>query len=84
MAEELLILYEEENIHAALGMGHMFAALTYNAVGDISRAKRHARLALQAGMVSNGSGGGDEEEMRSLREDPKGHWSWLVRAKKGR
>jgi len=82
MAEELLTLYEKENIHAALGMGHMFAALAHNAVGDVSRAKRHARLALQAGMVSNGSGRGDEDDMRSLREDPMRHWSWMVRAKR--
>lgn len=79
MAEKLLYLYEEERVHAAKGTGHMFAALAYNAVGDVSRAKKHARLAVEAGMVSAGEKEADIGEMTALRENPSGHWSYLAR-----
>jgi hypothetical protein len=79
MAEKLLYLYEEERVHAAKGTGHMFAALAYNAVGDVSRAKKHARLAVEAGMVSAGEKEADIREMAALRENPSGHWSYLAR-----
>jgi hypothetical protein len=57
----------------------MFAALAYNAVGDVSRAKKHARLAVEAGMVSAGEKEADIREMAALRENPSGHWSYLAR-----
>jgi hypothetical protein len=79
MSEQLLSLYKQEQVHAARGTGHMFAALAYNAVGDTSRAKKHARLAIEAGMVNSGEKDADVEEMSALRENPKGHWSYLVR-----
>lgn len=79
MAEELLSLYEEESIHAANGLGHMLAALAYNADGDVSMAKKHARLALKGGVVTDGSRQKDEDDLRALRESPKTHWSHLVR-----
>lgn len=79
MAEELLSVYEEEEVHAAKGLGHMLAALAYNAEGDISMAKKHARFALEGGVVTDGSREKDEDDLRALRENPKGHWSYLVR-----
>jgi hypothetical protein len=79
MAEELLSLYKQEHVHAAIGTGHMFAALAYNAAGDVSRAKKHARLAIEAGMVNSGSKEADVDEMNALRLDPKKHWSYMVR-----
>lgn len=79
MAEELLALYEEEEVHAALGTGHMFAALAYNAAGEAKGAKKHAKLAIEAGMVNSGAVDGDREEMEALLRDPRGHWSWNVR-----
>ncbi|KAL5323991.1 hypothetical protein ACEPPN_008534 [Leptodophora sp. 'Broadleaf-Isolate-01'] len=79
MARELLKLYEEEGVHAALGTGHMFAALAYNADGDMKGAKKHARLAIEAGMVNSGVKDGDREEMESLLSDPRHHWSYNIR-----
>ena len=79
MARQLLALYEAEEIHAAMGTGHMFAALAYNAVGDTFMAKKHARLAIEAGMVSNGEKEANKREMTELKENPEGHWSYLVR-----
>lgn len=81
MAEELLNLYEVERVHSAKGIGYMFAAFAYNAVGDISMAKRYARLALKADLVMIGLAETDEDEMRELRNDPKGHWTYLARAR---
>ncbi|EHK98295.1 putative N-lysine methyltransferase SMYD2 [Glarea lozoyensis 74030] len=52
LALNLLSLYEKEHLHAAVGTGHMFAALAYNAVGDTKSAVKHAKLALDAGMNS--------------------------------
>lgn len=79
MAEELLLLYEQEHLHAAKGMGHMFAALAHNAAGAASRAKEHAELALDAGVVSDGSKEEDERSMTQLKEFPTGHWSYMAR-----
>jgi len=78
MAEELIRLYEEENLYAAKATGHKVAALAYNAVGDTEAAQRHAKVALEVGMVSSGS---DEyaEEMKILLKNPAAHWSWHVR-----
>ncbi|CZR52870.1 uncharacterized protein PAC_02747 [Phialocephala subalpina] len=79
MAEELIKLYELEGIHAAIGLGHMLAALAYNADGDVSMAKKHARLALKGGVVTDGSREKDEDDLRALRESPMTHWSYLAR-----
>ncbi|KUJ13160.1 SET domain-containing protein [Mollisia scopiformis] len=81
MAEDLLLLYEEEHIHAAKGIGHMLAALAYNAEGDISLAKKHAKLALESGVVTDGSKEADENDLEAMRKSPKSHWSYLVRKK---
>lgn len=51
MAEELIALYEEEQLYAAKAVGHSLAALAYNAVGDTKVAGFHADFALDAGMV---------------------------------
>lgn len=79
MAEKLLSLYEKEGIHAAQGLGHMLAALAYNAEGDTSLARKHARLAVKAGIVAEGEREANEEDMVHLRENPKGHWSYMKR-----
>jgi len=82
MAEELILLYEHENIHAAICTGHMFAALAYNAVGDVEGAKRHAVLGIENGLVTSGAKY-SVDELNALRENPKGHWSYMVRKAKG-
>jgi hypothetical protein len=81
-AEKLIDLYDQEGIHAAKGIGHMFAALAYNAVGDTNMARSHAEKALEAGLVNNGHGGegdGDRGEMRSLLGWPEERWSFMTR-----
>ena len=83
MSRQLLALYEAEEIHAAIGKGHVFAALAHNAVGDTFRAKKHARLAIEVGIVNSG-GEKDEDvkDMLMLKENPEGHWSYMARMPK--
>ncbi|RDL40303.1 SET protein [Venustampulla echinocandica] len=83
MAESLLSLYKKEQIHAAIGTGHMFAALAYNAVGNIRMAVKHAKLAIEAGMVTSESSEDDTVQMMALLEDPKVHWSFKARSRRG-
>jgi hypothetical protein len=79
MAEELLTLYKEEHLHSALGMGHMLAALAYNAIGDTKKAKMHGRKAIEVGMVTSRSDDTDIDEVKVLLRDPVAHWSYLAR-----
>jgi hypothetical protein len=80
MAEELIALYAEEGLYAAKAIGHTFAALAYNAVGNTKIAEWHADLALDAGVVNNGSPDEDAKAMKLLLENPVAHWSYKVRA----
>ncbi|PMD45390.1 SET domain-containing protein [Hyaloscypha variabilis F] len=82
MARQLLSLYEAEEVHAAMGKGHMLAALAYNAVGDTYQAKKHANLAIKAGIVSSGEEEADTKDMAALNENPEGHWSFKARTPK--
>jgi len=61
----------------------MLAALAYNAIGDVSAARKHARLALKFGVETEREKGKDENEMRELRGSPETHWSFLVRKRGG-
>jgi hypothetical protein len=45
----------------------MFAALAYNTVGDTSKAMEHAEKALEAGLVNNGHGSGEEGDESEMR-----------------
>ena len=56
----------------------MFAALAYNADGDMKEAKKHAKLAIEAGMINTSVKDGDREEIESLLSDPRHHWSFNV------
>ena len=58
------------------------AALACNTVGDTTKAREHAEKALEAGLVNNGHGSGeegDESEMRGLLGWPEGYWSFMAR-----
>jgi len=81
MAEKLLELYEKEHVHAAKGTGHMFAALAYNAVGKVKEAKKHAKMAIEAGMVNSGSASREDDvkEMEGVIQRPREHWSYMAR-----
>jgi hypothetical protein len=79
MAEHLITLYQQEHLHAAIGTGHMFAALAYNAVGNTRMAARHGKKAIDAGMVGSGSSDANVAEIKALLDEPKNHWSYMAR-----
>ena len=66
-------------MHAAKGLGHMIAAFAYNAVGDTLRAKKHARLAVETGLVNSEGRETDVEVLNGLRRDPTTHWTYMAR-----
>ncbi|KAL3420942.1 hypothetical protein PVAG01_07387 [Phlyctema vagabunda] len=82
MAESLMALYVEEDLHAAEATGHIFAAMSYNAAGDASKAQYFAARALESGMVNRGVDGGnnDVEDVRILLSNPKSHWTYMTRS----
>ncbi|TVY40909.1 SET domain-containing protein [Lachnellula occidentalis] len=82
MAEQLLALYAEEHLHAALGTGHLLAAQVYNGVGDAQMAVWHAKKAVVLGIVGSVDPESDMAQMRQLIEDPRGHWSFGHRKKR--
>ncbi|KAH8811514.1 hypothetical protein F5884DRAFT_278761 [Xylogone sp. PMI_703] len=79
LAEELIILYEREEIHAGSGTAHMLAALAYNGEGRTSLAKWHAKKAIKAGLIYTGTGDANATEMKTLIDNPESHWSYMAR-----
>ena len=83
MAELLVSLLEQERVWGLLGEGHSYAAVEYNGVGDPWTALRYAHLALEEGLaLMRGKEDSEVADLRSLIEDPWGHWSWMAREKK--
>lgn len=81
-------LYDEEKLDSSKPMSYVFAALAYNAVGDVVKAKEFAVKSLESGMVNRGVDGGfgpgannDVEDMRTLIRDAKSHWTYMARSK---
>ena len=81
LAETLLELYEQEHLHAAVGTGHMFAALAYNAVGNTKSAVRHGKMAIEAGIMGNGSEEANAADIEALLHGPRDHWSYMARSR---
>lgn len=81
-------LYDEEKLDSSKPMSYVFAALAYNAVGDVEKAKDFATRSLESGMINRGVEGGfgpgantDVEDMRHLMRDAKSHWTYMSRSK---
>jgi hypothetical protein len=79
MAEQLISLYREENLHAPIAEAYMYAALQNSANGQQFMAVKYASLAVEKGMLYAGPDYKDVVEMRSLMDDPGKHWSWKLR-----
>ncbi|KAI1177157.1 hypothetical protein F4777DRAFT_587391 [Nemania sp. FL0916] len=78
---EFTSLHEEENLHAHLGSAYTRAALNSALFGDEERAREYARRAARELAIEKGENSPDAQAMRSLAEDPKGHWTWGKRRK---
>jgi hypothetical protein len=83
MAELLVSLLEQERVWGLLGEAHAYAAVEHNGAGDAWTALRYAHLAVEEGLtLMRGKEDSDVRDMKSLIEDPWGHWSWMAREKK--
>jgi hypothetical protein len=78
MAGDLIRLYSDDQVYAAVATGYVLAALAHNAVGQSDMAKRYAEVAVEAGLVT-GAVDTDVEDVKGLLENPKLHWSFLKR-----
>ncbi|KAL0939516.1 HET domain containing protein [Colletotrichum truncatum] len=79
LIEKLLKLYEEERLESKLAGAYTLAALNFNLLGDKNKATKYAKLAVEAGVIENGSDAPDVEAMRVLAADPKKHFTWRGR-----
>lgn len=82
MVELYLSLYEQERLDGAIYEAYAFAAIEWNGVGEPWQAVRYARLAIEYGLAAVGPNDTDVVEMKSLAQDPWGHWSWMLRTSK--
>ncbi|KAK3295620.1 uncharacterized protein B0H64DRAFT_322698 [Chaetomium fimeti] len=79
MGELLVGLYEMERLWGSMHEAYAMAALEFSGVGDAWTAVRYASLGLEWGIPMLGEEDEEVEELRSLAEDPWGHWSWMKR-----
>lgn len=82
MVELYLSLYQQERLDGSIYEAYAFAAIEWNGVGEPWNAVRYARLAIEYGLAATGPNDADVIEMRSIAEDPWGHWSWMLRTSK--
>ncbi|KAF2420538.1 SET domain-containing protein [Tothia fuscella] len=75
-AERLISLYEEENIHGPIAKAYEFAALEYSYAGHKWKAKRYAKMAVDAGRLWRGPSDPGVKRMEALLENPEIHPSW--------
>jgi hypothetical protein len=76
MAELLVGLYEMERMWGVMYEAYVLAGLVDIPGGVVWRATKDAGLGVEWGLPMVGEEDEDLEEMRKLREDPWGHWSW--------
>ena len=83
MAELLISLYEQERVLAPVAEAYAFAACEYNAVGEGYLAMKYASLAVEVGLLYEGSRYSNVMDMKKLLEEPSKHWSWKFRLSHG-
>jgi SET domain len=83
MAELLISLYEQERLWGPTYEAYQLATTELNGVGDVSRAEKYGRLALEAALVYRGPDHVDVKALEVFLENPKEHWSWLLRIRMG-
>lgn len=82
MADLFVSLYEQDRLHNSIYEAYVFAAMEWNGVGEAWQAVRYARLGIQFGILSVGPKHHDVVAMQALANDPRGHWSWMLRTSK--
>lgn len=79
LAELLVSLAEIEGLDAVMLQPYRAAALEWNALGESSKAKHYAALAIEYGINSFGSQNPMVRDMQGLVKNPELHWSWKLR-----
>jgi hypothetical protein len=79
MAEALISLYQQERLHASLGLAYKYAAETYSSFGDKYTAVKYARLSAEHTYLDKGFRDSDVREMRNMAKNPETTWSWKKR-----
>lgn len=83
MAQLLVDLYEQEELHLYLAKAYAIAALEWNGQGYEYQARSWAYRAAEAGLYIGLGAGVDEylSDMEELLDGARVHWSWKYRAR---
>ena len=79
IAEKLLQMYRDEGLDGFVDIPYGFAALSYNAVGEVEEAKKYASLARESVLLKDGKSAGSLGIWREIMEDAEKHWSYRRR-----
>ncbi|KAK3688840.1 hypothetical protein B0T22DRAFT_426812 [Podospora appendiculata] len=79
MLRRLAGLYEVERLEGSVASAYTLIALNSNMLGEEEMAREFAARAVEALVIENGSGSGDEDAMRALAERPREHFTWRRR-----
>ena len=84
MGGKLVELYRAERLEAYLAPTYTRAALIYSMFANEDKAREYAEEAVLALEREYGPYATDLQSMRQLAENPRGHWSWGIKATSGR
>jgi hypothetical protein len=76
LAEKLLGLYRIEGLEGFMDVPYGFAALAWNAVGDVEKARGYAEKAKEAILLKDGAWTANMKIWEEVLEDSKRHWSF--------
>ena len=79
LAEKLLEVYRQEGLEGFMDVPYGFAALAFNAIGDVEKAEEFARSAEELILLKDGEWVPNLQIWKDLSSDPKGHWSFKRR-----
>jgi hypothetical protein len=76
MAEQLLRIHRDQGLEGFMDVAYGFAALAWNAVGDVGKAVFYAEKAQEAILMKDGRWAPNLRIWREMLGDPEGHWSF--------
>jgi hypothetical protein len=76
LAEKMIQLYRKEGLEGFLDIPYGFAALAYNAAGNVKKAGYYAQQAKDAILMKDGPWTSNMAIWEELLKDPKKHWSY--------
>ena len=76
MAEQLLQLHRDEGLEGFMDVAYGFAALAYNAVGDVKMTAHYAEKAREAILMKDGTWTVNLQLWNEVLKNPRKHWSY--------